>query len=733
MTETTSTPAIVEGTPAAPPRRLLWALFALSALILFLEMLLVRWIGTELRVFAYLQNGVLIAAFLGLGLGARNARRPAALLGAAVSLLFIALVIRDPLGWQIGEAVTQGLTGFQDSVVWAATGAKVPYERTALVFFAVAVSFAVLAAVAWAFHPLGQWLGRWMDAHPRPIVAYSANILGSLVGIAAFVAATVVDTQPWLWLLLCALGLLALVGFTAESGRRRVAAAAAIVALPIVAWTSTGGNTVWSPYQKLNVGPLFSSSLPSRSCGQIIMVNNTGYQLILDLDPKDQAKDPEMYPPAEIPYSHYVLPYRLVGDRKDVLIVGAGAGNDAAAALRAGAQSVRAVEIDPAIVRLGSALHPNRPYSSDRVKVTVDDARAFFRSDRGQYDLVWFGLLDSHVNPSAYSNVRLDHFVYTRQSLADVRRLLKPNGVVVVLFEAQTPWIADRLARLLRDTFGTPPLGLWVRSSTLCLGWGGLLLVGGPPEALAPIRARAVADEELLRRVIPSGSFTYQTITTTDDWPYLYLPRPTLPRYHLLVAIASLVLALALRRRLFRPGDPVNVTMVLLGAAFMLLEVAGVSRAALLFGTTWTVNAYVVGAILAMVLLANLVAERYHARTPRWAPAGLVLSLLALVLAPISWLAGLPGPVRIVVGGLFLALPVFFSGLVFVTLWANEARRDLALGSNLLGSLLGGVASMLSMLFGFQALALLTLAVYLGALLGLRKQGAAGAGAGAAA
>ena len=32
-------------------------LAALSALILFLEMLLVRWVGTELRIFAYLQNG----------------------------------------------------------------------------------------------------------------------------------------------------------------------------------------------------------------------------------------------------------------------------------------------------------------------------------------------------------------------------------------------------------------------------------------------------------------------------------------------------------------------------------------------------------------------------------------------------------------------------------------------------------------------------------------------------
>ena len=45
------------------------AVAVLSALILFLEMLLVRWVGTELRIFAYLQNGVLVATFLGLGLG----------------------------------------------------------------------------------------------------------------------------------------------------------------------------------------------------------------------------------------------------------------------------------------------------------------------------------------------------------------------------------------------------------------------------------------------------------------------------------------------------------------------------------------------------------------------------------------------------------------------------------------------------------------------------------------
>src|SRR6185295_9072173 len=172
-------------------------------------------------------------------------------------------------------------------------------------------------------------------------------------------------------------------------------------------------------------------------------------------------------------------------------IVGSGAGNDVAAALEAGVERIQAVEIDPAIVALGRARHPDRPYASPRVDVAIDDARAYFRKDTGPYDLIWFGLLDSHTTPSAYSNVRLDHFVYTRESLAEVKRLLAPSGVVVVLFEAETPWIADRLAGLLRQTFGEPPLALWLRTTSACLGWGGLLLVGGSSEALAPVRARA--------------------------------------------------------------------------------------------------------------------------------------------------------------------------------------------------------------------------------------------------
>lgn len=706
--------------PLPPPARLVPAIVGLSALILYLEMLLVRWIGTELRIFAYLQNGVLVAGFLGLGLGCRNARRPVRGLGAAASLVFLALVIRDPFGWQVAEAVTHGLTSFADTVIWFAEPPPAPYVRTALVAFAVGASFAVLGALALAFHPLGQWLGAWIDAHPRPVAAYTANVLGSLLGIGAFVVATVLRWPPWVWLALGAAGLVACLRHASDPPHRRAAAAGLLLSVPLVAWSAPqAGRTVWSPYQKLALEPF---TVGGRPCGAMIQVNNVGYQSMLDHDPRRVVDTPELYPAAAVPLAPYVMPYRVVGPRARVLVVGAGSGNDVAAALRAGAERVHAVEIDPVIVEWGRSAHPNRPYASDRVTVTVDDARAFFRYDTGRYDLVVMGALDSHVNPSAYANVRLDHFVYTRESLQDVKRLLGPGGVLALGFDARALWIADRLVRLVQETFGAS-IPMMVTSEAPCLGWGGLLVLGGSPEALAPLRTRIAAEPELLRRAIPAEQFPRTTHPTTDDWPYLYLRSPGVPKYHLLVGACGLGLALVLRRRLFRAGEPVNGVMVLLGAAFMLLEVSGVSRAALLYGTTWTVNAYVVGAILAMVLLANRVAERSGGSRPAWAAPGLLVSLLALAFLPTSWLAGLPGAVRIVVGGGFLALPVFFSGLVFVTAWAKDPRRDLAFGSNLLGSLLGGVASMLSMLVGFQALTLFTLALYGAALLALRARG----------
>lgn len=65
-----------------------WAIFLISVIGLFLEMLLIRWIGSEVRIFAYLQNTILIACFLGLGLGCFTSRQPVVLQHILIPLFF---------------------------------------------------------------------------------------------------------------------------------------------------------------------------------------------------------------------------------------------------------------------------------------------------------------------------------------------------------------------------------------------------------------------------------------------------------------------------------------------------------------------------------------------------------------------------------------------------------------------------------------------------------------------
>ena len=124
-------------------------------------------------------------------------------------------------------------------------------------------------------------------------------------------------------------------------------------------------------------------------------------------------------------------------------------GNDVAAALRNGAGRVVAVEIDPLILKLGRGLHFEKPYSSPNVSVASDDACSYVQGSKDSFDLIVFSLLDSHTTSSYYTNIRIDNYVYTLEALKATKALLKPDGVFIVKFQVDTPWIAGRLRGLL--------------------------------------------------------------------------------------------------------------------------------------------------------------------------------------------------------------------------------------------------------------------------------------------
>src|SRR3954470_4510171 len=127
---------------------------------------------------------------------------------------------------------------------------------------------------------------------------------------------------------------------------------------------------------------------------------------MIDLRPETVAADTKNFPPAQRGYSQYDLPPRFHPNPKSMLIVGAGSGNDAAGALRNGVEKVVAVEIDPVIIQLGKRLHPEEAYADPRCVVVNDDARSYFATCNQTFDVVAFGLLDSHTT-TAMTNARL--------------------------------------------------------------------------------------------------------------------------------------------------------------------------------------------------------------------------------------------------------------------------------------------------------------------------------------
>src|SRR5205814_1250938 len=124
--------------------------------------------------------------------------------------------------------------------------------------------------------------------------------------------------------------------------------------------------TIWSPYQKLSVVPASTNIGGERvPFGYNISSNSAGYMLIVNYTQAFMSQYPSAYPPQDIPYDHYNIPYRFAGSVDNVLIVGSGAGNDVAAGVRNGAGRITAVDIDPRIIDIGRELHPESPYSNE--------------------------------------------------------------------------------------------------------------------------------------------------------------------------------------------------------------------------------------------------------------------------------------------------------------------------------------------------------------------------------
>ncbi|HEY7327414.1 MAG TPA: hypothetical protein VH592_07240 [Gemmataceae bacterium] len=659
-----------------------------AGLSLFLELAVIRWQSTVFEVFAFYKNLGLLACFLGLGLGYALAACPQLPLLLSAPLLawqmLVLLISRyGPEGWSakllqympVSEELHMGLHAARNF-------------RYAAVLLLLAVVFLLTAL---AMVPVGQLCGCLLERRPR-LRAYGLNLLGSLLGVALMFGLSMLWTPPVVWFGLCFVAIVAFQAF--DRGPLLLGLIASLGGLMTLAWPATPfWEQIYSPYQLIERGPGGYGTTLIRASGHY-------YQRIHDFSACERALGGQTI------VDYYALPYRIHGRPGKVAVVGAGSGNDVAMAVRMGAEHVDAIEIDPAILAIGSRYHPHDPYHNPRVRPIVNDARSFLRTSTDSYDMIVYGLLDSHTLLSHGSNVRLDSFVYTVEAFREARAKLKEGGTLSLAFTVLSAEQGRKIFLMLQEAFdGMPPV-----------------CVAAPYDAAVIFLQRKGRSAELPVALLDRTGFADRTAlyadpnlradASTDDWPFFYMPRRVYPISYVVMVVLLLLLSLSLVKPFFRVRPQFGrLAFFLLGAGFMLVETKGITELGLTFGNTWQVIALVLAGILLMAFLANCLVQLLRLRHLAL-PYVLLLASLGLGLLLMKGGGFAPTLLGRLLAVAVLTCPLFFSGMVFSTLLQSSDDVSGAMAANLIGAICGGLLEYNSMYFGFLFLYWIALAIY---------------------
>lgn len=647
--------------------------------MLFVQLALIRWAGANLVHLSYFSNLILLASFLGIGLGFLRARKPRDLgrYAPVAILVLIAFIFFFPARI---EGSSSELIFFTEV---RPTG--LPTWVTLPLVFLV---------VAFAMTLLGEITGRAFLAFSA-LDAYRWDIVGSLSGTLLFTLVAFLRSPSWIWPTVMLVALVLLYGR----------------ALPILSWLSALGIIVllvleslspgvsWSPYYKVTTQDYTNTAPPYTA----IQVNGIPHQNVLDAESR-LAIEPL-----------YGKPYERAVDNplRNVLVIGAGTGTDVALALSRGAQHVDAVEIDPRIQQIGMEKNPNQPYADPRVTTYIDDGRAFLSRTDAEYDLILFALPDSLTLVSGASQLRLESYLFTRESIQEAYDHLSPDGVFAMYNYYREDWLINRLAGTVDEVFGHAPcIDRFTAVQSLAV-----MAVGKSPD-------NAVCDATWERAAI-SASGQEIPSPSVDDHPFLYLKDVSIPQIYLLLIGLILAVSLIAIRVVGGPLRQMRgyADLFLMGMAFLLLETRSITTFALLFGTTWLVNALVFAGVLLAVLLAIEVTRRFSPRRP-WVIAALFISLGIAWLIPNSWLLTLPVPLRLLVAVALAFAPIFCANLYFTSRFKEAANPTAAFAANLFGAMIGGCLEYLSLLTGYRFLIIVAALIYLAAVLVGRRLGA---------
>ena len=640
------------------PRRL--RLVALSMLMLFLELMLIRWTAAENVHLAYVTNFVLIASFLGIGLGFLLSGRKIdafrlspIFLGGLVAFVYVFPVKLQQLSGPNRYSTHFGIPALSQNV-------SLP-----IVFLLVTFTLA----------GVGQATARTFRQF-APLDAYRLDIVGSIGGITLFTLLSFLEFAPLVWGILAAAAYAVLIG----QGRAWWQWLSLAVVVALLGFDSFGALTFWSPYYKIQ------AVLPAHQPGVIqIWANDIPHQTAYPITELQKIE------------AFYFYPYQHIAraDLNNVLVVGAGSGNDVAVALSEGARHVDAVEIDPVIASLGEKYNFDKPYQSSRVSLHINDGRAFLQSTKVKYSLILFALPDSLTLLPGQGYLRLENFLLDEQSMQAARTHLAPGGVFA-MYNYYEAGLLNRYASTLRQVYGTQPC----------------VQVGAPLAG----RRQAVLTEAITGSVSSCPTFYKGPVVSpaTDDHPFPYLLTNSIPSFYLwvigLIIAGSLLLIRFAGGRVREMGRYVDLAFM--GAAFTLLETKNVVQFALLFGTTWFVNSLVFAGVLLSVYVAVETAR--HVKLPRaiYLYAALFVALAIAWIVPEGSLLNLVPLVRFIVATAIAFAPIFLANLVFAQRFEGVGSSTVAFGTNLLGAIVGAVLEYLALITGYRFLLIVVAAFY---------------------
>jgi len=670
-------------------------LFLISALSLYMELAIIRWLAGEIRILAYFKNLPLLSAFLGLSIGFALVKKGPDY-RFTFPILWAMLVLLTLIIGYITKTQDLVFPSTEEVALWYV--AQVSYWYALMLFIGIMVVFFFAGLLL--FIPLGQATGMEMQKH-APVKAYIVNIIASLAGIWLFSLLSLLQTRPFVWFLIGLTGIFIYYIYL----KRANWIIPGVFALTLIGLYFVEPDTIWSPYNRLDVSPL----LIKGENGEIIQLgtnltvqhawyqsaNNLSTDFLQEVVQKAPGSMEELLKIAE----SYNLPFQLVPPGSSVVVVGSGLGNNVAAALRSNMGRIDAVEIDPTIVDLGLQYHPEHPYTDARIHIVVDDARSYFNTTQSSYDLVVFGLLDSHTLLSGFSSVRLDSFVYTLESFQQARSILKPGGYLVVSFAAND-WIRERLGRMLVEVFGMGNVYIYK-------GLHNVSFVAST-DPYAPVALDVLSPWQ------PDVSYDDLPLTT-DDWPYVYMRERRIPSGYWQTYLVIGLMCFLMMARTFPESLRPEWKFFLLGAAFLLIEFKSITELALLFGTTFFVNSLAISGVLVMALLANIYVLKSRKVNLMLAYILLFISLGVGYFFNLTWLSDLNPILRGILGVFILTLPLLFAGVIFSALLKQAGETAGPLASNFAGSAIGGVLEYGSIWWGIKSLYLLAVGLYLGA------------------